>query len=716
MKQVLIKDGAAVVEEVPAPAPAPTNVLVQVEYSCISVGTEMAGVALSGMPLYRRALKQPENVRKVLDMMRDQGVKRTLDRVMGKLASGSPTGYSAAGLIVAMGDEVEGFSLGQRVACAGAGIANHAELIDVPVNLVARIPDGLPTEAASTVTLGAIALQGVRRASVTLGESVVVVGLGILGQLTVQMLRASGCRVIGVDIDRGRVDAARASGMDFGIDSSVEDYVKKVIQLTDGFGADAVVITAATQSHEVIRHAMQCCRKKGRVVLVGDVGLNLNRGDFYKKELDFLISTSYGPGRYDPVYEEAGRDYPLPYVRWTENRNMEAYLALLAEGNARLEHLATARFGIDQAADAYASLQRESKDRPLLVFLEYPPRPESGSRTVTLRSGPVSDARIQVAIVGAGGFAQSVHLPNMGKLRDDYQLRWVMSRTGSNAKAVARQHEAAYATTDFEAVLDDPHVGLVMVCTRHDLHADYALRALQRGKAVFVEKPLALNRRQLDAITQYFRTADSAPLFMTGFNRRFSPALSAVQRALADRAGPMIVNYRMNAGYIPLDHWVHGPEGGGRNLGEACHIYDLFNFLTGAGVSAVHAAAIQPVSRHWRMDDNFVASIKYNDGSVCNLTYTALGNKSFPKEQMDIYCDGKVISMNDYRSVEITGGKAQGWSSRTTEKGQYQELQAMAGCLRRGAPWPIPLEQQVQATEISFAVQDQIVPRIAGGN
>lgn len=710
MKQVLIKGGAAIVEEVPAPTPGAKNVLVQVEHSCISAGTEMASVALSAMPLYRRALKQPENVKKVFDMARDFGVKRTLDRVMGKLSSGSATGYSAAGAVVALGGEVEGFHMGQRVACAGAGIANHAELIDVPVNLVARVPDAVPANLASTVTLGAIALQGVRRADPTLGETIVVVGLGILGQLTVQMLHAGGCRVVGVDVDQERVDVAERGGMEYGVNSVHDDYVARVVQLTDGFGADAVIITAATPSHEVIHQAAQCCRRKGRVVLVGDVGLNLRRADFYKKELDFLISTSYGPGRYDPVYEDAGLDYPLSYVRWTENRNMEAYLSLLANGGVRLDHLPAENFDIDDAADAYAALQREPVQRPLLVFLDYPPRAKAGNRTVALRHGAPVDGRVQVALVGAGGFAQGVHLPNMQKLRDDYQLRWVMSRTGANAKAIARQHGAAHATTDIEEVLSDPDVSLIMICTRHNLHADYVLRALQRGKAVFVEKPLALNRQELETITQYFRTAADAPLLMTGFNRRFSPSMSAIQRALAGRVGPMIVNYRMNAGYIAPDHWVHGPEGGGRNLGEACHIYDLFNFLTGATVSAVSAVAIQPASRHWRTDDNFVATISYADGSVCTLVYTALGSKAYPKERMDIFCEGKVISMDDYRSVEVNGGKTPGWSSRTIEKGQYQELQALASCLRRGAPWPIPLEQQAQATEISFAVQEQIVP------
>lgn len=707
MKQVLVQGGSVIVQDVPAPQVGRKNILVRVIHSCISVGTEMSGVKLSGLPLYKRALKQPENVKRVFEMMRDQGVKRTMDRVFGKLSAGSPTGYSASGVVVEVGDDVDGFSPGDRVACAGAGIANHAELIDVPVNLAVKLPGNLTTDMASTVTLGAIAMQGVRRAQPTLGETFVVVGLGILGQLTCQFLQANGCKVIGVDLDPNRIRLAVENGMGVGIDPSQENYIERVHKLTDGFGADAVIITAASESNQIISDAMQTCRKKGRVVLVGDVGLDLQRADFYKKELDFLISSSYGPGRYDPDYEEGGQDYPLPFVRWTENRNMEAYLTLLESGKVSLANLYHPPYSIAQAKDAYDAL-KGGGDKPLLVLLEYPESASAVERKVLLRTAAAVSGKVRVALAGAGSFAQGMHLPNMYKLRDLYQLHAVMSRTGANARAVAAQYEAKYATTDYAEVLADPDVDLVMIASRHNLHAQMALAALRAGKPVFVEKPLALNEADLAAIEQFYVENPNGPLLLAGFNRRFAPAIEQARQLLQSRTTPLIINYRMNAGFIPLDHWVHTEEGGGRNIGEACHIYDLFNAFTGARVKNVHASAISPASKQWARNDNFVATISYDDGSVCTLTYTAMGDKAFPKERMDIFADGKVISMDDFKSLTVFGGKHKGWSSQTVDKGQFKEIELLAASLLRGEPWPITLEEQLQATRISFAVEQQL--------
>ncbi|MHB1244453.1 MAG: bi-domain-containing oxidoreductase, partial [Gaiellaceae bacterium] len=501
MKQVLIRGGGVAVEDVPAPQASPRSLLVRVEHSCVSVGTELSSVRMSGLPLYKRALKQPHHAKRVLEIGRNEGFARTYKRVRGLLAAGLPTGYSAAGVVVEVGEEVEGFRAGDRVACAGAGIANHAELIDVPVNLAVRIPEGLGTDAASTVTLGAIALQGVRRVQPTLGETVAVVGLGILGQLAVQLLRASGSRVIGSDLDASRIEKALAHGMAHGIGAG-EDFPRCVHELTDGFGADAVLITAATESDEVVRQAMQACRKKGRVVLVGDVGLHLQRADMYEKELDFLISTSYGPGRYDDVYELEGQDYPIGYVRWTENRNMEEYLRLLAEGRVSLDGLGQESFPVDEADAAFEALEA-GQTKPLLVLLSYPERAEAPKRTTRLRTLQPKPGRIGVALVGAGNFAHGHHVPNLTKLREHYELRAVMSRTGANAKAVAARAEAAYATTDLDDVLADSAIDLVLISTRHDTHAGLALRALEAGKSVFVEKPLALNAEELDAIAAF---------------------------------------------------------------------------------------------------------------------------------------------------------------------------------------------------------------------
>lgn len=711
MKQVLIKSGSAFVEEVPAPKVGRKNILVRVTHSCISVGTEMAGMKMSGLPLYQRALKQPENVKRVLDMMRDQGIKRTLDRVLGKLSAGSATGYSASGIVIELGEEVEGFAVGDCVACAGAGIANHAEIIDVPVNLAVKIPQNLEMGIASTVTLGAIAMQGVRRAQPTLGETFVVVGLGILGQITAQILSANGCRVIGVDLDSKRVQLALDNGMDVGINPATENYVERVLKHSDGLGADGVIVTAATASNEVISEAMQACRKKGRVVLVGDVGLDLNRADFYKKELDFLISSSYGPGRYDPSYEEGGQDYPIAYVRWTENRNMQAYIDLLGRTKINLNNLSHPPYPIDKANAAYEALKKEG-DKPLLVLLEYPVREGIQTTRVALHTLEAKSGQIRVALAGASSFAQGMHLPNMVKLRDRFTLHAVMSRTGANARAVATQYEAAYCTSEYADILKDADVDLVMIATRHNLHAQMVLQALHAGKHVFVEKPLALQEEEITQIERFYAENPKGPLLMVGFNRRFSPAIQSICRALENRTTPIIANYRMNAGFIPRDHWVHGEEGGGRNIGEACHIYDAFNALTGnSDIEAINAYSITPSTTQWGKNDNFVATIKYKDGSLCTLTYTALGDKSHPKERMEVFADGKVIVMDDYKSVTVHGGKHKGWTASAAQKGQMEELEALAETLQKGSQWPISLADQLQASRISFEIEKQVQGR-----
>jgi len=701
VKQVLIRGGGVAVEDVPAPSAGLRNVLVRVEWSCVSVGTESTSVEMSALPLYRRALKQPEHAKRVLEIARNEGVVRTYKRVRGQLAAGRPIGYSAAGVVVAVGEEVDGFAPGDRVACAGAGIANHAELIDVPVNLAVRVPDELGLDDASTVTLGAIALQGVRRAAPQLGETVGVIGLGILGQLTVQLLRASGCRVIATDLDSSRVAVAVAHGAD---DAS-GDFAERARALTGGFGADAVIVTAATASSEPMHDAAQAARRKGRLVIVGDVGLELRRSDLYEKELDVVMSTSYGPGRYDSTYEVEGRDYPLGYVRWTENRNMEEYLRLLAEGTVRLGSLPQARYEVDAAEDAYRTLTGERKE--LLVLLSYPERVEAARRTTRLRTVPARAGVVRVGLIGAGSFAQGSHVPNLLKLRDRFEIRAVASRTGSNARAVADRVEAAYATTDLDEVLADTEIDLVLISTRHDLHAQQALAALRAGKHVFVEKPLALNEDELEAIESFYAEGEGAPLLMTGFNRRFSPAIVRTRELLAGRTTPIVADYRMNAGYLPLDHWTHGPEGGGRNIGEACHIYDVFSVLVaGADVDSISAQAIRADGTRLAANDNFVATVSYADGSVCTLTYTALGHREHPKERLEVFADNRVLSLEDYKVLSDTGG--QGWHGRTPQKGHVEELVALSEAIREGGPWPISLDEQLRTMRIAFAVEAQL--------
>jgi len=723
MKQVLIKKGKAIVEEVPAPSVERGTVLVETAYSCISIGTEMAGVKEGSKSLIQRAIENPEYVTTAARMAFEQGIRRTISIVRGVLESGNPTGYSASGTVIRIGEGITDIHIGDRVACAGSSIANHAEIINVPQNLLVKIPESLDFSEASTVTLGAIALQGIRRANPTLGETFLVLGLGILGQLTVQLLKANGCRVIGFDPDKTRVDLAKSLGMEFGL-CKEEDLIQKVFHLTNGHGADGVVITAATESDEPVSQAFRSCRKKGRVILVGDVGLNLKRSDFYVKELDFLISTSYGPGRYEANYEKKGLDYPIGYVRWTENRNMQEYLRLLSDGIINIKPLIQREFGIDDAPSAYDEI-RDRKDKPLMVLLKYEKRglpTKLDSKVDVTQKWTAKDGKLNAAIVGGSGFAKGVHLPNLRKLDEHYKIYAVMSRTGTNAKAIAKQFEARYATTDYRDILKDSEVDVTFIFTRHNLHAELALEAINSGKHVFVEKPMAVNRGQLTAlssaligkeipedvgtIASFLRTTgyELKTNFMVGFNRRFSPCIQRAKELTLSRINPLIINYRMNVGYIPLSHWVHGEEGGGRNIGEACHIYDLFNFFAESEVESIAGKSITPHSEQYARNDNFTATIKYRDGSVCNLIYTALGAKEYPKEEMEIYFDGKIIRMSDYKKLDIFGARYKGLDSKMAAKGHMEELKAFAEAIKDKSE-AIPLWQQVQATEISFEVE-----------
>jgi predicted dehydrogenase/threonine dehydrogenase-like Zn-dependent dehydrogenase len=671
----------------------------------------MSGVKASGIPLWKRALKEPENVKKAVQMITKDGVLRARNEIRSRMGATRPSGYSAAGVVLEVGEGVDDLVAGERVACAGAECAFHAEVIRVPRNLTVPVPDAVSLADASTVTLGAIALQGIRRAQPTLGETFAVIGLGILGQLTVQMLKANGCKVIGTDVESGRIERGLESGMDSGIHPGDGDAISRVARLTDGFGVDGAIITAATPADDVVSTAFQVCRKKGRVVLVGDVGLNLDRRDLYIKELDFLISTSYGPGRYERRYEEEGLDYPLAFVRWTENRNMAEYLRLLAEGKVRLGHCIDSVYPLADASEAYDALSDQER-RPLMVLLRYPARAQGQiprRRTDNPRAHPSSSGRIRIAVVGAGSYAKFMHLPTIQSLSGRFHLQAVVSRTGHNAKATAEQFGASYATTDYSSVLEDPEVDAVLIATRHNLHASMVLDALKAGKHVLVEKPLALTPAELVPIEGFYselHDEESVPVLMTGFNRRFSRHLRRIHELVRDRTNPMIVNYRMNAGYIPLDHWVHSEEGGGRNRGEACHIYDVFQYLIGQDVDTVHASSVRPTTGYYGANDNFVASLRYQDGSVATLTYTALGAMDYPKERLDLFSDGRVISLDDYVRMDVVGPGGQKSESKGLDKGQKAELIAFGDVIQKGGEWPMSLRDQLGATKTAILVED----------
>jgi predicted dehydrogenase/threonine dehydrogenase-like Zn-dependent dehydrogenase len=695
VKQVVASRAGVQVVEVPSPCVDDKSILVRVEHTCISVGTELAGIRGAKESLYHRALKNPGMIKRGVDALRQEGWASTFARI-ARSRQGSPLGYSASGVVIACGRDVTWFMTGNHVACAGAGIANHAEIISVPVNLAVRVPDSVDLQSASTVALGAIALQGIRRAAPALGETVLVVGLGILGQLAVQLLKRNGCRVLGADPRSDRRRLASEAGMDLALDPGSEDYVETVFRNTEDFGADVVLVMAATVNSGVINDAIRACRRKGRVVIVGDVGLEIDRADLYSREVDLLISVSYGPGRYDEDYELEGRDYPFSYVRWTENRNMAAYLQLLAEGGVQVSRLPKETFAIDQAQAAYSRIQSQKSDA-LLFFLGYPERREALSSRVRVSSAALRD-RMNVALVGAGAFAQSMHLPILRRARDRYAIRAIVARDGNAARVLAQRYESEYACTDMAEVLQDPAVDLVLIATRHDSHARLALQALQAGKHVFVEKPLAMDAAGLDAIGNFLDARTDTPILMTGFNRRFSPAVAAVKQVLADRRSPVIISYTVNAGYLPSTHWVHGPQGGGRNVGEACHFYDLFDFLTERQATFVSAQG---------RNDNFVATLSYADGSICVLTYSAMGHPDYPKERIELFADGTVIVLDDYKLVTVTGRTGACWRSRHPDKGHSQQFEALAEGIRAGT-WPVPLQDQLSATRISLAVEAQL--------
>lgn len=710
MKQVFIKKGNILVSEVPSPLISDNEILVQVYYSCISSGTELAGIKMSSKSLFKKILDKPQNINKVLAMIKEKGLKDTVSSVKNKIDIKAPLGYSASGIILETGKNISGLKPGDRVACAGAGIANHAEFISVPQNLTVKIPEKVSFKEASTMTLGAIALQGIRRADLRLGESAVVVGLGFLGQLIVQMLKAGGIKTIGTDINQFRIEKAQNSGLEIGINPNQADIVKEVYLSTDGHGADAVVITAASASDEIINQAIELCRKKGKVVIVGDVSLNIKREELYKKEIDLLISTSYGPGRYDEVYEKKGFEYPLSYVRWTENRNMAAYLNLISEGKIRLDDVTNNIYPIKDAKEAYDSLKTGDK-APLAILLEYnkEAEPETKIYNADFKQYVKNNDKINVGIIGSGNFTKEVHLPNLQKLNNLYNILAICDKDASVSDEMTKKYDAKYSTTDYEEIINDKNIDMVIISTRHDLHAKITIKSAEKSKAIILEKPMALNQEELNNLILVLKQ-EKTP-FMVGFNRRFSPLILQIKEILAKRINPMIINYRMNAGYIPPESWVQTEEGGGRNIGEACHIYDLFSYFTETEIKEISAFSIDTKSENILNNDNFSTILKFYDGSVCNLIYTALGHKEAPKELMDIYFDGKIVSLNDYKELKVHGVTGQDKKLGFQDKGQLNELRIFNDFIRSANKkdiGPIPLWQLNQATVLSFEIEKQL--------
>jgi predicted dehydrogenase/threonine dehydrogenase-like Zn-dependent dehydrogenase len=636
-------------------------------------------------------------------------------------AQGWNVGYSAAGEVVAIGPGVTQFTVGDRVACAGAGQANHADYIAVKTNLVCRVPDGCSLQEASTSTVGSIAMQGVRRASPQLAEVICVIGLGLIGMITVQLLRANGCRVIGLDLDAERCKRALTLGAS-AAESDAETIKRLVRDLTGGHGADATIITAASKSNAPLNTAMELTRRRGRVVIVGDIGLKAERAAFYRKEIDLLMSTSYGPGRYDRDYEDFGRDYPLAYVRWTANRNMQSYMELIAGKQIDVASLIDRVVPVDEAPGTYSELAASMKSPPLAVLISYPEparvltdAPDAPVIHLRGHRRPLRD-QINYALVGAGGFGTQMLVPMLEKLKERFHLRGVVSRDPVRGGNFARSKQVEILSSSYDDILSDEGFDLVVLATRHDEHADQVVKALRSGKHVFVEKPLAITWEQLDHVQQALEAQPDGPRLMVGFNRRFSPAVQRLKQELGEQRTPLVVNYRLNAGYIPLDHWVHGVDGGGRNIGEACHMYDVFAYLADAPVASISAAAIDPGSKPYARNDNFCATIRYDDGSVCTLTYTALGPKAgLPKERIEVFGNGEAWIVDDFKSLTRASDGSVLWSSSTADKGHFEEMRRLGDCLAEGSASPIPVRQLLETTAVSLHVEDLLFGR-EGGN
>jgi predicted dehydrogenase/threonine dehydrogenase-like Zn-dependent dehydrogenase len=710
MKQVLL--GKRIhVTDVPAPGLGSGQVLVEVAYSFISTGTEIAGVKSAAGGLISKVKDHPQRVMQVLEMVRVNGVKKTLARVRARLETRGPLGYSCAGRVIATGSAVQTFAVGDWVACAGMGYASHAEVVAVPVNLVAKLPEGCDLRQASGATVAAIALQGVRRADLRLGETAAVIGLGLLGQIALQLLRASGVRVLGFDANPQRVAEAQALGFANCFALTDDAAVHEVLVRTGDKGADATIITAAASAPGICQTAIEMTRRKGRVVVVGAVPLQFDRDPFYRNEIDFLISTSYGPGRYDPLYEEGGQDYPYAYVRWTENRNMQAVLQMIADGTLRLDRLIAAEYPLAEAEQAFAALAAEGPARPLAVVLKCElaatPAPAKLSPSVAVPAPRPHEGKIGLGIIGLGTFFGSTHLPNLMTLADRYHVVATCDRNAARAQDVARQMGAAQACSDIAPLLENSDVHLVMITTRHDTHAPLAAAALRAGKHVFVEKPVAVNAEQLQELAAAVEA--SGRYYMVGYNRRFSPHAVRLRGLCRGRVSPLIVNYRVIADPAPLTHWIYSPAGGGRVIGEACHMLDLFNFLVGDDVPTVEIdVAAPPPGRGGPPGDSFVATLRYADGSLCTLTYSVLGRKSAEngKERLEAMWDGKSYVIDDYVRSFGAGCRAAA-AGRQRSKGHYEELVALADYLQGRGPCPISWAACARAAEQSFLIDAQ---------
>ena len=706
MKQIFqdMKSGQTIVENVPVPLPGPGMVLVRTAASLVSAGTERMVVDFASKNLIGKARSRPDLVRQTIDKARREGMLNTIEAVQNRLNAQMALGYSSSGVVEAVGEGVHEIRVGDRVACAGGGYAVHAEYAVVPVNLAVHLPDDVTYEAGAFGTLGAIALQGFRLAQPQIGDRVAVIGLGLLGLLEVQIAAAAGCEVFGVDLNPERVRLAQGLGLEAVL---VEEAEQAGSAFSRGQGFDAVLICADTPSNDPVSLAGALARDRGVVVAVGNVGFGLPRNVYYHKELTFLVSRSYGPGRYDPVYEEGGVDYPIGYVRWTEGRNIAAVMEMVSKGTLKVDPLITHRFSVDQGVEAYGLIKGETQEPYLGVLFVYPvEKPETLLRRVDLSTRSTKPALVSIGAVGAGNFATAVLLPVLANT-NDVSLEGLATATGLKSTSVGKRFGFRYACTDIQQLLDDEKVNTLAVLTRHGMHASQVVRGLHSGKHIYCEKPLALNEGELDSIWE--AVEESERMLMVGFNRRFAPLAVRMKEFLKPVQEPLVMRYRVNAGALPLSHWTHDPEqGGGRIIGEGCHFVDFLTWLSGSLPVQVFTFATPDNNRY--REDNAVLTIRFADGSIGTVSYLASGDKSLPKERVEVFGGGRVAVLDDYRSLQLaSNGRTKTHRSRLRQdKGFVSEWQAFVSRIKDGGPPPIPYDQVDAVHRTVFAAVESL--------
>ena len=706
MKQLIqsYKTGELGIFEVPAPVCGDNGVVIRTKSSLVSAGTEKMIVDLAKKSLIGKAQARPDLVKQVITKMKQEGIKNTLEKVFTKLDTPIPLGYSCVGEVLEVGRNVTGISVGDRVACGGAGYANHSEINYVPRNLLVKVPEKVSDEEAAFVTVGAIALQGVRQTAPMIGERIAVIGLGLLGQLTVQLLKANGCKVIGTDFDPKKLELAKEMGAD--AVCGPEDLIQACKNFSDGRGVDAVVITASTSSDQPVADAGEICRMKGRVVIVGLVGMNIPREYYYKKELELKLSMAYGPGRYDAQYEEQGIDYPFAHVRWTEQRNFEAFLGLVEEGKVSPQKLLTHRIGFDKALDAYDLLEGKVKEYYLGIVLKYNEAASDSRKPIAMNTNSVSTTGINVGLIGAGNFTKGVILPNLGKV-GGFNLTGVCTATGVSAHSTGKKYNFKFITTDANELILHNDINTIFITTRHNDHGEKVIRAIEKSKNVFVEKPLTIDEGELELIKEKYNALNKKPILQVGYNRRFSPLVKRMKTAIGNL--PVSVNYRINAGVIPLNSWIQDPTvGGGRILGELCHFVDTCLFLAGSTPVSVYASSVKKPDQSIPDEDNVSVVLTFENGSIATISYTAFGNGQLPKEFIEVFAPNIAMQMDNYRELTIFAGSSKNRTkSSNQDKGFKGEFEAFAEAIKSGKP-AISFEELYAVSKVTFKVLESL--------